>query len=590
MNIDTLRNTVFKIAIMGSYPVVQSILDYDYMVGKEIPSVKFIVSNSKSVEKLFFGKKEIKLKVYESIEDVPFELKKEINAVIVLNSARRVLQNIKQCLNNFPNLNLLNVFAEDLTEKDSLEAFNLVKDTNVKIIGPSSVGLLIPNVIKFGTISGVDFTQLNESNILKSGNVAVFSASGGMTNELIRICTGNGKNISFALSFGGDRFPIFRPLEAFLMAEKDPNTEVIVYYGELGGFDEYEVAKNIKKGNITKKIIAYIAGSISDAFEKPVQFGHAKAMANLGEEKASSKRQALKTMGVIAPDSFSEFVLEIKNINSKVFVEKNFDILDFTNRKNTIISTSIYKEVSDEVYLMGEKLEDLAESKEYLGLVLSMFLGHKPKSNVTINFFESVCKLLIDHGPMVSGALNTIISARAGKDLVSSVSSGLLTVGPRFGGAINISALNWLEAVKKNINPLDFVEQKAKNGEYILGIGHKKYRRDLPDPRVEYLLKFLDNLKISEFTKFAKSVESITTTKKANLILNVDGVVASLMLDILFECEGYDIKMLEKLVDIEFFNALFVFTRTAGFISHFLDQKRNDEGLFRLDKDLVLME
>jgi ATP citrate (pro-S)-lyase len=41
-----------------------------------------------------------------------------------------------------------------------------------------------------------------------------------------------------------------------------------------------------------------------------------------------------------------------------------------------------------------------------------------------------------DHGPAVSGAHNTIVSARAGKDLVSSLASGLLTIGPRFGGAL----------------------------------------------------------------------------------------------------------------------------------------------------------
>ena len=49
-----------------------------------------------------------------------------------------------------------------------------------------------------------------------------------------------------------------------------------------------------------------------------------------------------------------------------------------------------------------------------------------------------------DHGPAVSGAHNTIVAARAGRDLVSSVASGMLTIGPRFGGAIDGAAQMFL--------------------------------------------------------------------------------------------------------------------------------------------------
>lgn len=50
------------------------------------------------------------------------------------------------------------------------------------------------------------------------------------------------------------------------------------------------------------------------------------------------------------------------------------------------------------------------------------------------------CKVTADHGPAVSGAHNTIVTARAGKDLVSALCSGLLTIGPRFGGALDKAA------------------------------------------------------------------------------------------------------------------------------------------------------
>ena len=55
-------------------------------------------------------------------------------------------------------------------------------------------------------------------------------------------------------------------------------------------------------------------------------------------------------------------------------------------------------------------------------------------------YFEYIVFITADHGPCVSGAQNTIITTRAGKDLVSSLCSGLLTIGPKFGGAINQAA------------------------------------------------------------------------------------------------------------------------------------------------------
>jgi citrate synthase len=193
----------------------------------------------------------------------------------------------------------------------------------------------------------------------------------------------------------------------------------------------------------------------------------------------------------------------------------------------------------------------------------------------------------VDHGPYVSGALNTIVSARAGRDLVSSLSTGLLTIGPRFGGAVNEAAKNWLAGVIDGKSASSYVEEFAAKGEYIQGIGHKKYRIDMPDPRVAEFKAYAEKLEKKRFTNFAMDVEKVTTEKKGNLILNIDGVIAAVLLDYLSEKEGYSDEQLKELVKQEFFNALFVLSRSVGFIAHFLDQKRLDEGLLRLSEDDV---
>ncbi len=165
------------------------------------------------------------------------------------------------------------------------------------------------------------------------------------------------------------------------------------------------------------------------------------------------------------------------------------------------------------------------------------------------------------------------------------MASGLLTIGPRFGGAIDQAAVNWFEAVKDGETPYNFVERYAHNKEYIPGIGHKKYRTDNPDPRVALLLNRFDQG--GKHITFAKQVEAVTSAKKAQLILNVDGAIAALLIDILAKQESMTDKEIKDLLNTSICNALFVLARTVGFIAHFLEQKRLDEGLFRLPTELI---
>ncbi len=131
------------------------------------------------------------------------------------------------------------------------------------------------------------------------------------------------------------------------------------------------------------------------------------------------------------------------------------------------------------------------------------------------------------------------------------------------------------------------MERTTKGGGLILGIGHKKYRVGIPDPRVAALSEFAQLLSAHPHYDFARAVESVTTGKNGSLILNVDGVMAALALDILTECEGATPEELDALMSAEFFNALFVIPRSVGFIAHFMEQKENDEGLFRLPDELL---
>lgn len=591
INVDALRKLEPNILAIGSHPsIIQSMLDFDYLSSKQQPGVKAIIAAGRKFERYFFGDKEILIPVFSSITQVPEQIKQSVNLFFNTTSARRTKQTSIETLSYFPNMLGGTIFAEDVTEQHSISMYQYIATNNRFIIGPASVGLLIPGNLKIGAIGGTDYRQLVASNVMIPGAVAVLSASGGMVGEIIRIVAQEGKRISFSLSFGGDRFPILSPKEAFMAAQNDPQTKVIIYYGELGGIDEYDLAELLQSKQVTKQVICYVAGTVAELFDTPPQFGHAKAMAKVKGESAREKREALKKAGAHVPETFAEFVAMIKQIPEETHTTaEKYSTMSKTmeTRKHAIITSSISSEKSGHVNILGEDLSSLTQNHSFAYIVSSLFLGKKIQSQEMEGFIDLVLRLAVDHGPLVSGAMNTIVTARAGKDLVSSLAAGLLTIGPRFGGATNEAAKIWLDGVLNKKQPYDLVEGFAKKKIYISGIGHRIHRVDFPDPRVTKLLAYTNNLHEKRFTTFAGNVEKITTSKKGNLILNVDGAIAAVLLDILSEKEHLSDQELQDLTDIEFFNALFVLSRSVGFLAHFLDQKRLGEGLFRLPEDLA---
>lgn len=582
ISVEELRKDSWKILALGNYPeIIQSILDFDYLSGKSSPSIVAVISGSGKSLPFFWGEETILIKVYKTISDFKSNSNYSPDFFINFQSGRSCYYSTVDFFENFPNSIGGHIFAEDTPEHLEIDLYNRFGKEKL-IAGPSGVGLLIPKYLKLGSIAGTDLVQLERSKLFTDGNTAVISVSAGVSNELINVIVNQGKRVSFAFSIGGDRFPICPITLPFLMAENDPRTEAIVYHGELGGTDEYEIIDLIKQGKLTKPIYAHIAGVIDNAFQTNQQFGHAKALANTKDETTLAKRAALKDAGVSVSESFTEFVSILSEIKSSEEKDNEIDISRLKTRKTPLIISTISSESQKGYELLNKPISERAESEGLSKLIIQSLLGREIKSDELPRFIEKSFSLALDHGPQVSGTVNTITAARAGKDLVSSLASGLLTIGDRFGGAVNQAARNWSRGVWENINAKDFVKE---NKGPIQGIGHRKYHSGFPDPRVTILERFVE--RGYNFYSYAKSIEEITLNKKGNLILNFDGALAAIALDILEKKEGFSKSELNELIDIEFFNALFVIPRSIGFAAHFFDQKRNDQGLFRMPNDFV---
>jgi ATP citrate (pro-S)-lyase len=195
-------------------------------------------------------------------------------------------------------------------------------------------------------------------------------------------------------------------------------------------------------------------------------------------------------------------------------------------------------------------------------------------------FIEMAIMVTADHGPAVSGAHSTIVATRAGKDLISSTVSGLLTIGPRFGGAIDGAAQQFSYAVDTGLTPQQFVDFEKGRGTLIQGIGHRVKSIHNPDMRVTIMKEYAkSHFKTTPLLDYALEVEKITTAKRDNLILNVDGCIGVCLADLLRTELGKELA--QEYIRIGALNGLFVLGRTIGLMGHYLDQKRLKQPLYR---------
>lgn len=244
--------------------------------------------------------------------------------------------------------------------------------------------------------------------------------------------------------------------------------------------------------------------------------------------------------------------------------------------------SSISDERGQELLYAGIPISKVFQDDLGIGGVLSLLWFQRRLPKYACQFFEHCLMMTADHGPAVSGAHNTIVCARAGKDLVSSLTSGLLTIGDRFGGALDGAARQFSAAFDEGKLPNEFVNEMRKKHQLIMGIGHRVKSINNPDQRVTILKKFIrENFPSTQLVDFALKVEKITTSKKPNLILNVDGLIGVAFVDLLRGCGSFTAEEAQNYVDIGALNAIFVLGRSLGFIGHFLDQKRLKQGLYR---------
>ncbi|HUO56515.1 MAG TPA: hypothetical protein VMU27_03740, partial [Candidatus Paceibacterota bacterium] len=408
--LEAIRGGKTGILVAGNHEkIIQSILDFDFLSSKSSPSIVGIVSGNRKAQKFFFGPREMLLPCFRNFDSVPPEIGARISWLLNLQSGRRTFESTSSFFQTFPHALGAHLFAENVPERHSTELIRMFGKDKL-IAGPSGVGIIVPGFLKLGAIGGTDPSQLAASRLGTGGSIAVVSTSGGMTNELIRAVSAANHRLSFSISIGGDRFPITSLTDVLLLAERDSSTTAVAYFGELGGSDEYEIVELIKSKKFTKPILTYIAGIIDEAFDEHMQFGHAKALVARADESARAKRDALRSVGAIAPETFPQFLDAMQKLPQKEFHDTVFDIQTLMNRQKSILSTRAVIDLDHVPTYVRDGTLVARDANEFSALALQALLGREV-SQTTAAFVEAVFELLIDHGGNVSGAVNTMITA-----------------------------------------------------------------------------------------------------------------------------------------------------------------------------------
>jgi succinyl-CoA synthetase alpha subunit len=576
---------------------IQRMLDFDYICKRSAPSISAIINPSRAgIHKAFWGTKEILLPMYKTVSAAA-KAYPEADVMVNFASHRSAFETTMEALQE-KTIRVVAVIAEGVPERQSRIMSATAKSLGKIIIGPATVGGMAAGAFRIGNTAGT-IENIIASKLYRPGCVGFVSKSGGMLNEAFNIISRNSSGVYEGVAIGGDRYPGSTMLDHILRYEKNPEIKMIACLGELGGEDEYRIIQALKAGKIKKPLVAWVTGTCSPVLPASVQFGHAGAKADTQKETAQAKNDAFREAGAYVPSSFDGYGDEVSKVfqmllakgEAKEIIEAESPKIpaDYSKalstgiiRRPTTFICTISDDSGEELLYAGKKLSDVLNQQMGIGGVIGLLWFKKELPDYASQFIELVLQIVADHGPAVSGAHNAIVASCAGKDLISSLCSGLLTIGPRFGGAIDDAAREFKRARESGLSPEQFVNDMKKKGINIPGIGHKIKSLKNPDKRVSLLIEYAKkNFPSTELLNYALQVEQLTTAKKGNLILNVDGCIGILFLDLMSSCGAFSKDEIDEVVKLGYLNGLFALGRSIGLIGHILDQKRLGSRLYR---------
>lgn len=184
--------------------------------------------------------------------------------------------------------------TEGIPVEDMVKVKAYLADKDSRLIGPNCPGIITSDEAKIGIMPGFVF---------KKGTVGIVSKSGTLTYEAADQVVKQGLGITTAIGIGGDPIIGTTTKEAVELLMNDPETEIIIMIGEIGGQLEADAAKWVKEDGNRKPVVGFIAGETAP---KGRTMGHAGAIVGGDEDTAQAKMAIMRENGINVVDSPAE--------------------------------------------------------------------------------------------------------------------------------------------------------------------------------------------------------------------------------------------------------------------------------------------